>query len=155
MKLLFTCALILAPLAFADEATKSAKIDQLVTVMNIEEQQKQMIDQMTQMVIGQVKEQMSKQGNATPAEVAAMENKQKKLFALIAEKTRWDRMKPVYVKAYADTFTETEVDGILAFYKSPAGKAMVDKQPALNGRIMTSVQAQLGDLMTQIEQIMK
>jgi hypothetical protein len=145
----------LAPLACADETTKAAKVDQLLSVMNIEKQQKQMMDQMSQMVIGQIKEQMAKQGNITEAEMAKMEDRQKRLFALISEKTSWANMKTVYVKAYSDTFNENEIDGILAFYKTPAGKAMIEKQPSLNGKIMESVQAQMADLMPQIEQIMK
>ena len=155
MKLIVTCALILLPLACADEATKAVKVEQLLTVMNIEQQQKQMMDQMSEMVIGQIKEQMAKQGNVSQAEMSKMEDRQKRLFALIADKTSWERMKPVYVKSYADTFTENEIDGILAFYRSPAGKAMIDKQPALNRKIMASVQAQMADLMPLIEQIMK
>jgi len=155
MKFVVTCALLLAPLACADEATKAAKVDQLLTVMNIEQQQKQMMDQMSQMVIGQLKDQMAKQGNVSQAEMTKMEDRQKRLFAVIADKTSWLHMKPVYLKAYSDTFTETEIDGILAFYKSPAGKAMIDKQPALQGKIMTSVQAQMADLMPLIEDIMK
>ena len=155
MKFVVTCALLLAPLGCADEATKAVKVDQLLTVMNIEQQQKQMMDQMSQMVIGQIKDQMAKQGNVSPAEMAKMEDRQKRLFALISAKTSWDHMKPVFLKAYSDTFTEGEIDGILAFYKSPAGKAMIDKQPALNGKIMTNVQAQMADLMPQIEEIMK
>ena len=155
MKFLVTCALLLAPLACADQITKTAKVDQLLTVMNIEQQQKQMMDQMSQMVIGQIKDQMAKQGNVSPAEMAKMEERQKRLFALISEKTSWERMKPVFAKAYGDTFNENEIDGILAFYKSPAGKAMIEKQPALNGKIMESVQAQMADLMPAIEQIMK
>lgn len=155
MRFVLTCALIFAPLACADEATKAVKVDQLLTVMNIEQQQKQMMDQMSQMVIAQVKEEMGKQGNIPPAEMAKLEDKQKRLFALIAEKTSWQNMKPIFAKSYSDIFTEAEVEGILAFYRSPAGKAMVEKQPALTGKIMASVQAQMADLMPQIEQIMK
>src|SRR5437660_334864 len=131
MKFAVVCAILFCSLAHADEATKAAKLDQLMIVMNIEEQQKQMMDQMSQMVIAQIKDQMAKQGNIPASEMAKMEDRQRRLFALIAEKTSWERMKPVYVKAYSDTFSESEIDGIVAFYKSPAGKAMVAKQPSL------------------------
>lgn len=147
--------LLVSPLAFADETAKAAKVEQLLTVMNVAQQQKQMMDQMSQMVMGQVREQMSQQGNVPPAEMAKMEERQKRLLALIAERTSWEKMKPIFVKAYADTFTEPEIDGILAFYKSPVGKAMIDKQPSLNTKIMTNVQSQMADLMPQIEAIMK
>jgi hypothetical protein len=155
MKFVLICALIAAPLALADEASKGAKVEQLLTIMNVEKQQKVMMDQMSQMVIGQVRAQMAQQGNVPPAEVAKLEDRQKKLFALIQQETSWDKMKPIYIKSYADTFTEPEIDGILAFYKSPAGKAMVDKQPDLNTKIMTSLQSQMADLMPKIEQLMK
>src|SRR5690242_16978838 len=155
MKFVLICALLSAPLACADETTKATKVDQLLVVMNIEQQQKQMMDQMSQMVIGQIKDQMAKQGNVSAAEMAKMEDRQKRLFALISDKTSWANMKPVYSKAYSDTFNESEIDGILAFYKSAPGKAMIEKQPALTGKIMASVQAQMADLMPQIEQIMK
>lgn len=149
------CALMALPVAFAEEASKNAKIEQLLLAMNVEAQQKAMMDQMTQMVIQQVREQMARDGRSTPEQMAQMEERQKRLMALIAQKTSWDKMKPVFVKSYSDTFTEPEIDGMLAFYKSPAGQAMVAKQPTLSSKIMTNVQAQMADLMPQIEEIMK
>ena len=155
MKFAVICAILFCSLSRADEASKAAKVDQLLIVMNIEQQQKQMMDQMSQMVIGQLKDQMSKQGNVSAAEMAKMEDRQKRLFALISERTSWARMKPVFAKAYSDTFSESEIDGIVTFYKSPPGQAMVSKQPSLNAKIMESVQAQMADLMPEIEKIIR
>ena len=155
MKFALICALIAAPLACADETTKTTKVEELLTLMNVAQQQKDMMDQMADMVIGQVKSQMAQQGAASPAEIAKMEARQKKLFELFKQETSWDKMKPVFVKTYSETFTEPELDGMLAFYRSPAGKAMVQKQPTLNTKIMTNVQTQMADLMPKIEEIMK
>jgi hypothetical protein len=47
---------------------------------------------------------------------------QERLTALVAE--HLNKAKPALVKIYADTYTEEELDGILAFYKSPAGEAV-------------------------------
>jgi len=155
MKYAIVCALLTAPFVHADDSIRLVKAELLLTAMHVEQQQKEMMDQMSQMVIGQVKQQMEKQGPVSDAEMAKMEDRQKRLFALVAEKTSWRNMKPVFIKAYADTFTETELDGIIAFYATPAGRAMVAKQPALNTKIMGSVQAQMQDLMPKIEAIMK
>jgi hypothetical protein len=155
MKYAIVCALLTAPFVHADDSTRLIKAELLLTAMHVEQQQKEMMDQMSQMVLGQVKQQMQKQGPVSDAEMAKMEDRQKRLFALVAEKTSWRNMKPVFIKAYADTFTETELDGIIAFYATPAGRAMVAKQPALNTKIMGSVQAQMQDLMPKIEAIMK
>ncbi len=43
----------------------------------------------------------------------------------------WQRMKPFYVKLYRDTFTQEEVNGILAIYGTPVGQAMLAKMPLL------------------------
>jgi uncharacterized protein len=150
MRLTLVCALLLAPAAFADQASKNAKIEQLLTAMNIEQQQKQTLDQIQQLVLGQVKSQMPSQGDA-----AKVEDLQKKMFALIGEETSWRKMKPVFVKVYNDTYTEQEIEGILAFYQSPAGKAMVAKQPTLTSKMMTGMQAQMGDIMTKIQKLMQ
>ena len=155
MKYIVICALVLAPMACADEAAKTAKIEQLLTLMNVAQQQKEMMAQMSQMVTAQIKQQIAQQGKVSQAEMAKMEDRQKRLFALIGEKTSWENMEPVYVKAYADTFSEGEIDGIVAFYKTPVGKAMIVKQPSLNTKIMASLQAQMADLMPQVEEIMK
>ena len=43
----------------------------------------------------------------------------------------WEAMKPDYVKLYSDLYTEEDLDGIITFYKSPAGQAMLTKTPEL------------------------
>jgi hypothetical protein len=155
MKYAIVFALLTAPFVHADDSIRLVKAELLLTAMHVEQQQKEMMDQMSQMVLGQVKQQMKNQGPVSDAEMAKMEERQKRLFALVAETTSWKNMKPVFIRAYADTFTEAELDGIIAFYATPAGRAMVAKQPALNTKIMGSVQAQMQDLMPKIEAIMK
>ncbi len=150
MRLTVVCTLLFAPLAFADQASKSAKIEQLLAAMNVEQQQKEMLGQIQQLVTSQVKSQMPSQPDA-----AKIEDLQKKMFALIGEETSWQKMKPVFVQVYSDTYTEPEIDGILAFYKSPAGRAMVDKQPTLTSKMMTSMQAQMGEIMTKIQKLLQ
>ncbi len=150
MKHAVILALILAPLACADQTTKVAKVEQLLTVMNVEQQQKEIMGQMWQMVKSQLM-----QTGGSQEDTAKLEAVQKRLFALIQEKTSWQNMKPVYIKVYSETFTETEIDGIIAFYKSPAGQAMVQKTPTLMQKTMTAMQGVMSDIMPQIQQIIK
>jgi len=53
-----------------------------------------------------------------------------KMIAAVRADSGWATFKPVYVKAYQETFEQEEVDGMLAFYQSPAGQAFVRKMPA-------------------------
>jgi hypothetical protein len=42
-----------------------------------------------------------------------------------------EALEPVYVEIYRKTLTQQEVDGMLAFYKTDAGKAVVTKMPII------------------------
>jgi hypothetical protein len=53
----------------------------------------------------------------------------------------WEKMKPMYVQLYRDTFEQEEVDGLIAFYKSPAGQAYVTKMPLLMSKSMAISQS--------------
>ena len=62
-------------------------------------------------------------------------------------------VKPAMIKAYMDVFTEDEIDGILGFYQSPAGRAMLQKSPQVMIRMMGATQQQSGDLAAEIKRI--
>jgi len=64
-------------------------------------------------------------------------------------------MKPVMVQAYTETYTDQELDGILNFYRSPAGQAMVAKSPELMSKTRTAMMQQIGALQPQVEQLTK
>jgi hypothetical protein len=43
----------------------------------------------------------------------------------------WDHFKPTLIQFCAQNFSPDEIDAILAFYRSPAGKAMLTKAPQI------------------------
>jgi hypothetical protein len=57
-----------------------------------------------------------------------------KLYALVATKYDWNKLEPAYEQIYVDLYTEQELDGILAFYKSPIGQALLSKRLRLPAR---------------------
>lgn len=62
----------------------------------------------------------------------------------------WDKMKPMYVSIYAETFTPEELQGLIAFYKTPVGQKWIEKQPQLQTAIMKNSQAMVKDIMPSI-----
>ena len=46
-----------------------------------------------------------------------------KFVALARQELNWEKLKPLYVQLYLDTFEQDEVDGLIAFYNSRAGQA--------------------------------
>jgi uncharacterized protein len=129
--------------------TKEAKIDRMLAVTNASS----MIDQM----FAQIQKMTSSMlpPGATPEETARMQKVQSQVMVAVKERLSWEKMRPQYVKLYSDTFTDSEIDGLLAFYESPAGQAMLKKMPELMGKSMALGQAQMGDIMPEIQRIIK
>jgi len=149
MKLLFavccTAALLWTP-ARADEATKNAKVEELLKLSKADQMMTQIADQMKAMSAAQLgKTDMSPEARKAADEMT------NKITALIRE--RWDKMRPQFVKVYADTYTEEELDGIVAFYKSPAGQAMLTKMPDLMKRSMALAQEMVSDVAPEVQKI--
>jgi uncharacterized protein len=149
---LFVVILCLAPRAHADQASKRAKIEELFSLLRMDKLLQQVMDasetQATQMT-----SQMF--GGTIPPEVRPkLDQLQQRMKAVIEGQLAWKKLEPDYVTLYSNNFTEEQIDNIVAFYKTPTGRAFVEKQPVLTqqgmqlaqGRI-TSVQPQLRALL--------
>lgn len=79
-----------------------------------------------------------RQGSAgrplTAEQVAVMDKLSKAFAATMREELGWARMRPLIVGLYQETFEQEEVDGLIAFYRSPAGQAFLNKMPQLMQR---------------------
>jgi hypothetical protein len=58
------------------------------------------------------------------------------------------------VKIYAADFTDEQLDSMIAFYTSPAGKALLDKTPEITQQTMGVVQQRMATLQPQVRQLM-
>jgi uncharacterized protein len=61
--------------------------------------------------------------------------------AMLREEMTWDKLRPVYVQIYQESFTQEEIDGLIAFYESPAGFAFVEKMPFVMQKSMSIMQS--------------
>jgi hypothetical protein len=126
----------------ADEASKAAKAEELLQLSQG--------DQMMKMMEPMMKGMLAQADKDMPAEQRAKVGEmQEKIMALVAASL--NKAKPALAKVYTDTYTEAEIDGILAFYKSPAGKAFIQKMPEVMQRSMPVMMQMMGDLQPQIK----
>ena len=130
----------------ADETSKAAKAEELLQLTQSDQMMKSFLAPMK----GVLTAEMSK--TDMPAEKRAKASEmQAKIMAMIAD--RLSKARPALVKAYADTFTEGEIDGILAFYKSPAGQALLQRMPQVMERSMPVIMQLMGDLQPEIKRM--
>jgi hypothetical protein len=78
---------------------------------------------------------------------------EKQAGQLIDTQLGWEVMKTALTDIYTKAFTEEQLDGIITFYKTPAGTALLDNMPAVNTQVqqfgsahLTALQPQLKDL---------
>ena len=142
--------LILIPrFVVADEASKAAKVEQLMQLSNAEQAIKVVFEQMKSAQIAQLRKNV----DVPTQDTSAAEEIQTRIMDLIASNMSFEKLKPTMIKAYMDVFTEDEIDGILGFYQSPAGRAMLQKSPQVMIRMMGATQQQSGDLAAEIKRI--
>ncbi len=79
---------------------------------------------------------------------------QERIFALLAQRLNWQKVKPQFAQAYADTFSADELNGILAFYRSPAGQAYMSKLPTLMAKFNAIGQGQMAGAGPEINKMM-
>jgi len=117
--------------ALADDASKAAKVEEFFKLAQLDNVLRQSLAQVrTQMQSGII-QQIFGQQPLPPEMKKQVDDFQNKISDVVSDALSWEKLKPGYVKIYMDAFSEQEIDGIIAFYRSPAGQAMVAKTPTL------------------------
>ena len=98
-------------------------------------------------------QQVTKGKPLSADEQAIMDRQQTKMMAIIKDDLSWDKMKEMFVQTYRETFSQEDIDGLIAFYKSPTGQAFVDKQPELMKRTMALMQQRMVPMMQEIQKM--
>jgi uncharacterized protein len=73
------------------------------------------------------------------------------MLAQMKDVLDWKKLEPMYVRIYQKTFTQQEIDGMIAFYKTPAGQAVMSKMPAAMQNTMDEMQQLMGPVMEKIQ----
>ena len=89
----------------------------------------------------------------TPARQAVVERMHAKMIAMVDEMLNWDTLLPMYMRIYQESFTQDELDGMTAFYKTPAGQAVVRKMPLVMQRVLGEMQVMLKPMQEKIREI--
>lgn len=130
--------------ATAQQRSKQQKIERILELTNP--------DTVVTEVVNQVDGMMQQiQPNPTPQQKARRAEALDKIGKLAKE--RMLKIRPELVKAYLETFTDEEIDGMLAFYETPAGRATVTKIPAINTRMSGVIQTEINALGPEINKI--
>lgn len=89
----------------------------------------------------------------TPAQQQAIERMTSRMVAVLQSELTWEKLEPMYLRLYRDSFTEEEIGGMLAFYRTPAGQAVIGKMPMVMQNTMVEVQRMIAALAPRMQRI--
>ncbi len=139
-------------IAHADEASKRAAIRELFALNGLEARMEQSLAATAEQYH---RTAMSMVGGIgfTPAQERIASAYYDKVNQLLEEALSWKKIEPEYEEVYMKVYTEEEIDGVVAFYKSPIGHAYGAKSleasaeiAAISNRRMQEVTPQLKKL---------
>lgn len=90
-----------------------------------------------------------------PEHVRLLEGTLKEVNEVFQQEFNWTQMRPLYVQLYKETFSQEEVDGLIAFYQSPTGQAMVEKMPLVMQKSSTLMQSRMTPMVEKMRAIIQ
>ena len=148
---LISCCFVV-PICFAaDTPASEASIKQLFEATHV----RTLLDSVMTQMDGLTKKAMAQatQGQQlTPADQKEIEQAEADVKAEMKSALDWSKLEPMYVRIYQKSFNQQEVDGMIAFYKTPTGQAVLNKMPVVLQNTMAEVQQMLQPMMQHLQQ---
>jgi uncharacterized protein len=143
-----------APARQADAAgnpPSEASVKQLLEVMQahkmLDATQAQMSAFMKQMM-----EQATQGQKITPQIQKDIDRRQSEMMSAFKEILDWNKLEPMYVRVYQKSFTQPELDGMIGFYKTTAGQAVINKMPVVMQNTMSEMQQMMQPMIQRMRQ---
>ena len=149
----FLCLVAVTVQARADDATKRTKIQELFRVMRIDRSMSQLMDQAANQG-AQNAMAMFPKVTLTDKQQKALDEGLSRIRAITQEGLSWTKLSSGFTDLYAATYSEETIDGLLAFYKSPAGTELLEKQPQILAQSAVIVQKAMQDVQPRLRQAM-
>lgn len=143
--------LSLTPFAHADDATKRTKVEELFTLLHIDQTSTQIMANINRQMQGLSTHQFG--ATPTPDQQKQFSDLQTRVTNVVQQTIGWKVIEPDFIKLYTDAYTEPEIDSILAFYRSPAGQAMLTKSPELSSKSLAITQQRMTPVEPQLRQM--
>jgi hypothetical protein len=145
------CCFVSAICLAADAPPTEASIKQLLEVSHA----RQLVDSMMGQMDGMMKNVMAEvtQGQQlSPKMQKEVEQFRTDSIAEMKAVLDWNKLELMYVRIYQKSFSQQEIDGMLAFYKTPTGQAVLNKMPLVLQNTMTEVQQMVQPMMQHLQQ---
>jgi hypothetical protein len=150
----FALLLVAGSAAANDAPASDASIREMLELTNARQLIDNMKGQVAAMTSNVIHDALKGQ-DMTPERQAILDRAQAKVSAATADLLNWDTLLPVYLRTYRASFTQSEIDGVIKFYKSPAGQAYLKKMPLVMQNVMQEMQGFIKPMQEKMAAIQK
>ncbi|MFT3820598.1 MAG: DUF2059 domain-containing protein [Rubrivivax sp.] len=77
-----------------------------------------------------------------------------RLGQVLRAELSWDKLLPMQLAIYRESFEQAEIDGLTEFYKSPLGQSFVSKMPAVTQKAMMATQGHMQQVIPKLKAAM-
>jgi len=148
---LINCSIVLPVCWAADAPPTEASIKQLLEVSHAQKLVDSMMSQMDTLM-KRAMAQATQGQQLSPKIQQEVGQIETDMMAEMKNVLDWNKLVPMYVRVYQKSFNQQEIDGMLAFYKTPTGQAVLNKMPLVLQNTMTEVQQMLQPMMQHLQQ---
>ena len=124
-----------AAVAANNAPASDASIREMLELTNARQMIEGMKGQMTT-TMNTAMQNAAKDQTVTPERQAILDRMRAKMSTAVTDMLNWDDFLPMYLRTFRESFTQDEIDGVIKFYKSPAGRAYVKKLPLVMQNVM-------------------
>jgi hypothetical protein len=145
----FLAAALLSLSAAAQQAS-DATVERLMKVTRAEALMQTLMAGMEQ-IMGVAMKEATKDHPLSPEQQRKFDAMTVKIREAMREEMSWERLKARYATLYKETFTEEEIQGLITFYESPPGQALLAKMPALMTKSIALSQEQMKSMLPRLK----
>src|SRR5262249_15219004 len=121
-----SCVMTVSVAFATDTPPSEASIKQLLELTHVHKLLDTIMSQID--TISKTAMDQASQGQPVPSDVKnKMDRFEAEMKVATKEMLDWDKLEPVYVRIYQRSLTQQDVDGMIAFYKTPSGQAVINK----------------------------
>lgn len=154
IRILIVLALLCPTLYAADVPPSDASLQELLEVAQAHKILDTTLAQMDTMMKN-VFQQITAGQPASLETQKIFDKAQADVVSLCKEDLTWEKMEPIYLRIYRKSLSQSEVNGMIAFYKTPAGQAVINKMPLILQNTMAEVGQMMGPVMERAQRMEK
>lgn len=148
--LILLAYVVMSPAIAAELPASEASVRELLAITQSRKLVDSTMGQVDTMMQRSMKQALAGQPTLTTDQQKIMDSMRTQMIALIRTDMKWETLEPMFVDIYMQSFTQKEVNGMLDFYKSEPGQAVIAKMPIV---MQNTMQARMATTLPKLQKL--